>query len=246
MEENKLGGSNKFDYRKIIKFLKTPRGRAVIFFAFYLFFFIFIFSLLGGTEKNDNKPLSLIEKITHAMVKIEGNNYQFKYTITDHLHNYVYEGKKYDIKEQFKGYADELVTDYQSKDNVYFKKINDNYIRIDSPFYPSELFDIKELKRLIKNSKLYSKTEYENNEYAYTYQLSVKDLINLLENEEIDDSEEIVYLTIILKDDLIKKIEIDATKYYEYLKEEITNYKITLEYNGYGKVTDLILAEVVE
>lgn len=231
---------------KVIEFLKNPRGRASLFFGFYLIFFIFVFSLLGGNGNKENKPVTLIDKLINSMSNIEKNNYDFKYTITIDEHEYIYEGKRYNEKKEFTQYTDELATKYQSIDNNYFKEINDSYIKVDSPFYPEELFDIKEIKRIIKNSKLYSKTEYQTDEFDYTYQIKLKDLVDLLKEEEISNSDNIISITIRMKSDSIESINIDATSYYNYLKENNATYKIVLEHSNYGKITDFDLAPVVE
>ena len=74
--------SKKESKNEIKELMKTPRGRAILFFGAYLLFFLFIaiFARTGGTS-NINKKYESGSPLDFSLNGIEKSNYKFKYEV---------------------------------------------------------------------------------------------------------------------------------------------------------------------
>ena len=92
-----------------------------------------------------------------------------------------------------------------------------------------ELFDIYQIKRIIKSSKLISETKLnETNEFIYKYSITNGNLDNILENtiNELELVNEIVVKTDYNK--LIKEITYDLVNYQKEINKDLNEFKVTL------------------
>ena len=91
----------KEDFDKIVAFIKTPRGKALLFFGFYFIFFIVIGTSIrnDNTSSVDNKQNN--SSFDFSMESITNNNFGFTYEVLIDEQRILYNGIKNDLKEEF-------------------------------------------------------------------------------------------------------------------------------------------------
>ena len=146
---------NKNIFQKFKEFYQSKRGRAILFFGFYLIFFLVLTIAFKNANNMDNK-----NKVNNANkeseIKENTSLYSMK-NLLDNNFNYNIEVVDDDKIETFTGTKNHV--DYNNFDNKYF-------------------FDIYNLNQLIKKSK-FIKTE----ENVYYYEIE-NDTLNSILNVE--------------------------------------------------------------
>ena len=146
---------NKNIFQKFKEFYQSKRGRAILFFGFYLIFFLVLTIAFKNANNMDNK-----NKVNNANkeseIKENTSLYSMK-NLLDNNFNYNIEVVDDDKIETFTGTKNNV--DYNNFDNKYF-------------------FDIYNLNQLIKKSK-FIKTE----ENVYYYEIE-NDTLNSILNVE--------------------------------------------------------------
>lgn len=230
-------------FKSFFKWLKSDKGKRYSFFIFYLFFFIFVFIILSFTNNVDNslnnsnnnsnndvnnQETNKEESIFPYSIKnIEDTSYDFSFTV-----NYNESLKEY------LGYKNNNEVTIQDDINTYkFNYRNGKLVSesLDYEIENIEFFNIYELKRILKNSKLVSETKItETKEYLYNYTIKTSDLAELLDKDiRIDDDleNEIVVKANSLNE--FKEVTLDLVNYFKEINssdEEMTNYKIVFTY----------------
>lgn len=210
--------------KTIFKWLKSTKGRKYTFAIFYIFFFIFIFILLSfnpkSTEKN-NQPQTETTTLPFITANLETDNYTFTYQIIKNNQEKSYLGQK--ETNQITIQNDTTTYTYKYQNGILQNNQNT------TEYY--QLFDIYELKKLIKNSKYNYKQEYNDGKKIYSY-LADNTLTNLLNIEATNQNtyQNEILIETNLKNE-IEKITIDLQNTINQTTDQpITQYKIIITY----------------
>ena len=231
---------NNIDYKAIIEFLKTPKGKAVMFFGFYFIFFLILSAMFRSGAVNDDSLEKSKNKnnFPFSLGKIESNNYHFKYSIDMDSKIITYEGDKYNKKELFK--FNNL--SYYRNDSVFLTNNSNIWVKCDNPYIMYEFIDIDSIKKILSKATYISKTDYESGMKVYNYQISTSTLIKVISNIDVDLDDK--PNEIILKTDdrnNVNVIKYDLTSYSKYNKLANNKGEIELNYTKFGeikKITD--------
>lgn len=226
------------DFEKIIAFLKTPKGKATLFFGFYLVFFVVLISMLRtGDSSNTNKTSGSKDNVLpFSFEKLDGDNYHFKYIYKIDDKEYIYEGDRKDGKELFEY---NKVKYYRNDDEFLTNKSN-IWVKADNPYLLKDFINVYTTKKLAKKASYISKTEYESGMTVYTYQIATTTLIKILEKTKVDLDDpvnEIVFKTDM--EDEVNDIKYDLSSYCKYKKIAKKSCSIELEYSKFGKIKNI-------
>lgn len=237
--------SNK--YLQTIKNLnQNTRGRAILFFLFYLIFFIVIIGLIRASytsnKNNDYKRTDINEE--YKLDGIINGNYHFtrEEIINNSITNYV--GDKSNKKEEGIMTFNNALYNYFIYDNINLLKINDKYEISGELYKYNSITNDTNIAKILKNATLISKTEYEIGSSVYNYQITTNTLDQIVNNTNIDIADIPNTITLYTnEDDQVVKIIYDLTSYATYYLNTQTSVKITIEYSNFGEIEDLKVPE---
>lgn len=148
---------------------KTPRGRALLFFAFYFVFFIFlmIFSRVNISKKSVTGDYENGLPYNFNTSVVLNKNYKFNYKIILDDNTYTFQGEKYGDYELFK--LDQK--EYYRDGDVFYQK-NDGWEKTDNPYIFVNFLNIEKVLDLLKYAMYESKTSYESGKNSYNFLLS--------------------------------------------------------------------------
>lgn len=224
---------------KIKELNSTAKGKAILFFAFYLIFFLIVVlvSRLGTRTplagSGDYEPGN--GNVTFYVDKILNNNYIYGYTVSLDGVKYEYYGQKYENTELFK-----------FNNRQYYRTGNDFYVKntvwekVPNPYLFAEFFDINQISKVMNVASYDSKISYEDGRRAYTFLLSSNSINQLLNNIDSDFYEEPNIVTLEV-DDLknVNKISLDLDSYCTLNKLCQKTLKVEIEYDMFGEVTKI-------
>ena len=148
---------------------KNPKGKALLFFGFYLLFFIIVIVFLRTGTRNYTRAEDYERgnPYTFHIDKLLKSNYMFVHTITlDGVKNEYY-GQRYDNTEMLE-YKDKR---YYSDGNNYY--VNSGiWTKCDSPYLYKDFFDITKLFTLVEKASYESTTSYESGKTTYNFLIS--------------------------------------------------------------------------
>ena len=219
----------------IKKMSKDPKGKAILFFGFYLVFFALVILFVRTTSRYHTSPDDY-EK-GNAVISQIGSllnyNYAYRYTILPDDALEGIDGKRYNNKNEELTYRGQL---YYCNEEACFTK-EDNWIMKDNPNPYALLLDPNTISFLLENSYLEAKTSYESGKVTYHYQISVDTLNKKLHDTtsdldfqpdsiivEVDDNKE------------LSSITFQLDHYGKYQKLCKNTLKIIVEYSDIGKV----------
>ena len=174
--------------KEIIKEIQeNPKGKAILFFLFYIIFFLIVICILFFGKRDYTKP-SDYEKGNSNIYSVENlleGNYSFIYTITLDDKVYEYHGKKKDDFESFQY----LNKNYYRNGNEFY--IEDGaWVKCENPYLYSEFLDTKNINKLVGLASFLSETNYESGKITYNYLLSTNTINKEIHNIESDFLEE--------------------------------------------------------
>ena len=214
--------NNDINIKEIWKKLRSEKGKGISFFAFYTFFFIFLFILM--TSPGHKAETNLIEEnpFPFSIKDIEEKDYNFKVIMTKNSEEALYTGTKEN--------SEVVLKDDRGLYTYYYQNGNLIYLNGVSEIKYSQLFDIYEIKKLIKNSKLTSETKITaTNEYIYTYDIG-NDILSDALNLEITNKDLVNQIEVIASEDKkVKAIIFDITKLINEI-EKVDLFKINIVY----------------
>ena len=225
------------DLKKILDFIKTPKGKAVLFFAIYFIFFLFIgvvFKSSGSTSLVDDNNSSFdfnLESITN-------NNYKFTFNILVDDKEIIYNGIRYDDREDVT--KDSSIRYYREKDN-FFIDSNGVWIKSENPYLYNEFYNSDNISSLLASASYVSKTEYDSGKVVYNFSISSASINKLFEENDLD-VEEIPNELIVSVDEYgyVNKIKFNLASYCKVKNICVNNMVIDLFYDEYGKVEEII------
>ena len=224
---------------KIKEMSKDTKGKAVLFFGFYIVFFAGVFLFINLTDSKltygDDYERSTVS-YTFNLDNIFKENYSFTYDITLDNNFYSYFGAKKEEVESFK-YNN---YDYYRNGNNYYLK-NEDWILVDNPYVYSEFLNNKSIKSILEKSYFVSKTVYESGKNTFNFAISSNVLNTLLYGLNTDYDE--VPNEIILSTDEEKNVNNIIFNLNSLCKNNgICNYgfKIELAFESFGDVEGIV------
>ena len=224
--------------KQIIGFIKelrkTPRGKGILFFAFYFVVFAILFIILSIKEPTGlkEKDYELGTPYSFDINYVLNNNYHFEYTITKDSSKYVYVGDRYN---------DKMLFIFNNKEYSYDgdKYYLDNQ-EVDNPFLYSELLEFNNTKLLSEEATYDSKTSYNSGLTKYNFLLSSNTINSLIEDKETDIDE--VPNTITISTDngnIVDEVTYHLDSYCEYLNDCKNKLEINLTYSKFGEIKEI-------
>jgi len=236
---NKNKDSRDFKLDSIKELMKTPRGRAIMFFGVYFVFFL-ILTLVARNSTPVNPKTREYEKgnpYHFSIQNIVGKNYNFCYEINIDDKVVTYKGSRYKDLELFQMSDGVSSIDYYRDHDNYLNKNNQLWLKADNPYQYNKFMDIENISNVLLKATYVSKTNYESGMEVYNFLVSSATLVELLEGGTLD-IEEVPNEIVLSTDDLgyTEKITFGLNSYC--LAKGICTEKmsITLKYADYGKI----------
>ncbi len=234
MDENKKSNESR---DKVMAFLKTPRGKAVLFFGIYFIFFIglAIFSRVAGTGNSITPQLS-VSPYTYSLEQVANHNYHYQYQYLIDGSTITFEGDRNNNKSLF---SDGVISYYQ-KDDLFMKSQDGLWIKCDNPYIFPLLLDDSVLNTIISSATYVSKTELATGEEEINLQITTTTLVKILDGLDVDLDDPIN--TIQLKKDSsgeVVEVRYDFTSYALYHGRCSSSFQLILSYSNFGNVKEI-------
>lgn len=234
MDENKKSNESR---DKVMAFLKTPRGKAVLFFGIYFIFFIglAIFSRVAGTGNSITPQLS-VSPYTYSLEQIANHNYHYQYQYLIDGSTITFEGDRNNNKSLF---SDGVISYYQ-KDDLFMKSQDGLWIKCDNPYIFPLLIDDSVLNTIISSATYVSKTELATGEEEINLQITTTTLVKILDGLDVDLDDPVN--TIQLKKDSsgeVVEVRYDFTSYALYHGRCSSSFQLILSYSNFGNVKEI-------
>ena len=234
MDENKKSNESR---DKVMAFLKTPRGKAVLFFGIYFIFFIglAIFSRVAGTGNSITPQLS-VSPYTYSLEQIANHNYHYQYQYLIDGSTITFEGDRNNNKSLF---SDGVISYYQ-KDDLFMKSQDGLWIKCDNPYIFPLLLDDSVLNTIISSATYISKTELATGEEEINLQITTTTLVKILDGLDVDLDDPVN--TIQLKKDSsgeVVEVRYDFTSYALYHGRCSSSFQLILSYSNFGNVKEI-------
>ncbi len=216
---------------------KNPKGKAILFFGFYLLFFVAVILFVRYSSRNQTLS-SDYEKgnsIVGQVGSLLNENYIYQYHISTDGKEKVLDGKWFKQKDSFQ---------YEGKS--YFCNNGSCYVKDEKwtecfhpvRYYP--LFEPSNIEWILEHSYLESKTTYESGQVLYHYLVSTDTLNQIVYNEMSDLDLENNMITI--KIDENQKLssivfQFDSFCQYHHICEK--QLKIDAEYDHFGELKEI-------
>ena len=234
MDENKKSNESR---DKVMAFLKTPRGKAVLFFGIYFIFFIglAIFSRVAGTGNSITPQLS-VSPYTYSLEQVANHNYHYQYQYLIDGSTITFEGDRNNNKSLF---SDGVISYYQ-KDDLFMKSQDGLWIKCDNPYIFPLLLDDSVLNTIISSATYVSKTELATGEEEINLQITTTTLVKILDGLDVDLDDPVN--TIQLKKDSsgeVVEVRYDFTSYALYHGRCSSPFQLILSYSNFGNVKEI-------
>ncbi len=213
---------------QLIKELKkTPRGRGILFFAFYFVFFLLI-AIVARTFPT-NREIKKEEDVFNIS-NINGNNYAYIYNINVDSNITNITGKRIGNEEEFTYEFNNTKSNYYKNGLSYYT----NGLSVDIPC--EYLYIIDNLDSLIENAYYVSTTNYQSKRKVYRYEISSSTITRLVNNLDIDIEEIPNEIILTQNEDKIDEVELNLNSYCLAINKCINNMNIHINYNDFGNV----------
>lgn len=218
---------------KINELKKTERGKAILFFAFYLVFFVAL-SIYSRNIPRDAISKDGKDDDLFYISKLNGTNYAYNYIIN--VDNFIAEidGKRNDEIEQFKYSFNNQTNEFFKSGLVYYK----NGVMIESPNNLLSIID--NIDRLIVKATYDSVTSYQSGKEVLRYNISSSTLSNIIDNVEVDvdDMPDEIVLTKV--NDKISEIEMRLDNYCKVTKKCMSKMQINMKYSSFDEIEEIV------
>lgn len=227
----------KMTNKEFKEFIKTPRGKATMFFGAYLLFFIFIaiFARTGGTS-GVNKKYETGSPFKYNFNEIANKNYKFNYSFVVDGVTTIYEGNSTKTGSLFS------VNDvsYYFNGSNYFTNTNGVWLNVSSPYSYYGFVDSDKMKELLDKATYISKTEFEDGRDVYTFNIASATINKLFENRDLDVEEVPNEIVISVDDDNnINEIKYTLDSYCKAKGICVMGMNVTLKYEEFGEIGEI-------
>ena len=224
---------------KIKEMSKDTKGKAVLFFGFYIIFFAGVFLFINLTDSKltygDDYERSTVS-YTFNLDNIFKENYSFTYDITLDNNFYSYFGAK---KEEVESFKYNNLDYYRDGEKFLVKK--DEWIEAENPYVYREYLNNKNIKMILENAYFVSKTVYESGKNTFNFAISSNTLNNLLYGLNTDFDE--VPNEIIISTDENKNVNNIIFNLNSLCKNnDFCNYgfKVDLKFDNFGDIEGIL------
>lgn len=226
---------------KYIKFIKemfkTKRRRALLELGAWIIFFVIIFSMVGGADKEYYKSFNEKAKLQEEKIStnpVENikkiNSYEFTYLIEakDNVGTYTYEVNGTFFKDKY--FATILNRDYYlTDDNFYIVKEDKTLVNPTSK-NKNALYNLIDI-RLLTNTSLYTLISSSEELDSITY----KDNTKIVRYKYTNYNNKTIVFKLSATENVFNDIEIDFTNYYE---RKFTSFKVNITYKNINNILE--------
>ena len=220
---------------------KTPRGKAILFFVGYAFFFAFVIIFTRATMTGTASPnYDQAKEYTFSVAKIEKNNYDFKHQITIDEEVITYTGSRYEDSDLFVVNNNGTEVKYYRSGLEYFNDNGGLWIKANDPYRNGEFFLLNNVLHLLDKSLLVYKTDYESGRRVYNFNITsttIYDYFQGIDLDIADDVNEIIVSS--YEDGSVEKFEFKLDSYCKSIGICNDKMRITLFYDNYGEVKEI-------
>ena len=221
--------------KKIKEMSKDSKGKAILFFGGYVIFFIilmiFVRVITPDTTKSEDYEKG--NPYDYSISNLVAGNYNYVYTIKCDNTKLEYNGKS-DGKDEIFIFND---VDYYKNSTGYYSNKSGSFAKVDNPLKYNYFFELENINDIFTKAYYLSKTEYDNNKQEYKYLISTNTLVELIDNKNIDISDDANKVMLGTDTDgYVNRLEFDLDSYATYKKECNGKLMIILEYSNYGKI----------
>lgn len=229
--------NTKFTAEQFSKFIHTPRGKAILFFALYLIFFIVLIvvarmsggSAIGSTEL-DLKPYS------YDLSSVEKGNYNFVYQYLIDGTSISYSGSHYENKSLFTDGS----SSYYQDGSLFLVLQNGLWVKSDCPYLLEDLLDYTVIHNLIDSATYVSKTTLATGEEIINFSISTTTLVKLLDGVDVDLDDPVN--TIQLKKSEtgeVIEVQYDISSYAKYKGLASSSFQLIISYSNFGEIEEI-------
>lgn len=223
--------------KQIKELTKTPRGKAIVFFAAYLMFFVFLGIVVRVSSSSASNEPSETNDLQFNLNSILNSNYKFNYQITIDGSSDIYNGSSTENNSLF--IKNNAYTYYYNGNN-YFSNINGVWISVANPYSYYGFINASNISNFIKNATYVSKTEYDSGKNVYNYVISSATLSNIIDGILVDIEEipnELIVVTD--SDGNVNEIKYMLNSYCKVKGICFNEMNVVLKYEDFGNVTGI-------
>lgn len=219
-------------FKDVKEKLKTPRGKAIAYLTFYLFFFIIVIAMVRSNPSVEKDDSTVSSKFDFSL--IEANNYHFHYQDVLGNSTTIYDGDRNKDSSLFTKSDLTGSLNIYSSGSIYLGRDNSGlYVMIDNPYLFPELKDLDSIKKMLDKATYISTSNLKK-----TYQISTTTLVSIFDNQEIDldDMPNTIVVTT-NSDGQIYKLEYDFSSYSIY--RGYGAYQGSLLYSNFSNIPEI-------
>lgn len=215
---------------------KTPKGRAVLFFAFYLVFFIVLaigfrltpHNVSNSTEEEQTKENYII------VGRYNGKNYAYKYVFNVDEVLALVEGKRNGYKESFSyTYLDNTKNYYKDMISYY-----ENDLVVDCP---NELLVVtSNIDSLLEKASYDSVTNYQSGRVVYRFLLSSSNISMLVDKKDLDISEVPNEIMVTVDDNKVTDVSMNLDSYCAATSKCSSKMRVSIKYSEIGEIGEIV------
>ena len=227
--------------KKVIELINTlkkdSKGRAILFFGFYVIFFLGVILLVRFSSRNrtvasDYETSGGFHRPVQATIV---DNYQFQYNINLDNIEYLYIGSKYQKEREFNFNNKK----YYSNGDYYFV-LNDTWEKTDNPFYFYEFLKDEVYMNLMNVGYLESTTSYDSGKIVYHYVIATDTLTKEINETQTDIADDGNTMMIHMDDgEHISKIVYQLDSYCRVMNYCKNSLKIEMDFDQIGEVKEI-------
>lgn len=227
--------NNKIKKEQILEILRTPKGKAILFFGGYLVFFIVLSmvahiggqgTVLGSTDLD-------LGEFSYNLSSIKEGNYNFSYQFVVDQVVTTYSGKHYEDKALFSDGS----TNFYQKADLFMKEQDGVWVKSDSPYVLNSLTDASVINNLIDVSTYVSKTELATGEQIINLDISTTTLVKQLEGVDVDLDDPVNSIELKKnKNGEVIQIKYNLDSYAKYKGLSVNEFRLTLDYSNFGDI----------
>lgn len=243
MKEKKKKSKNKV--LETIKMLSSSeRGRAFLFFGFYIVFFFVVILLVRASHNAPVREPQIKKEVTYSyrLENLEKKNYHYKYLSTIGEDVFLYEGDRLENKELFQVTTAGNVDHYYRDGELFIKNENNTWIVSDTPYLLQDFYEVENIKKILEEAEFIAKTEYKNKNLELKFSISTKALIKCLMKERnpstLEEGTNEIVLTLDGEKN-VKRIEYDLTEFYQTVYQLPKKVFLELTYSNEGLIKEI-------